>query len=184
MNLNRAVFIDRDDTINRDVPYCSHPEDFELLPTVCEGVRLLNEHGFKVVVITNQSGIARGYFTEETLRKIHQKMCEELAKCRATIDAIYFCPHHPDEHCECRKPKPTLALQAAEEMNINIRQSFVVGDGIQDVQMGKHLGCKSVLVPRKPLKDALDSQDAMPDYIATNLYEAAMWILREVEGQV
>ena len=104
----RAVFLDRDGTIARDVPYCSRPEDLELLPGVGEAIRLLNEHGFMVVIITNQSGIARGYFTEEMLERIHQKLKNDLAKSGAHVDAIYYCPHHPGEGCDCRKPKPAL----------------------------------------------------------------------------
>ena len=92
---NRAVFLDRDGTMAKDVHYCSHPQDFELFPSTAKAVRLLNEHGFKVIVVTNQSGIARGYFTEETLAEIHQKMKEELAKEGAWVDAVYYCPHHP-----------------------------------------------------------------------------------------
>ena len=100
---NRAVFIDRDGTMAKDAHYCSRPEDFELFPNTAKGIRLLNKKGFKVIVITNQSGIARGYFTRETLAKIHEKMERELAEEGAWVDAIYYCPHHPDDGCDCRK---------------------------------------------------------------------------------
>jgi len=118
---NKAVFLDRDGTIAMDVHYCRRPEDFELLPTVPEAISLLNENGFMVVVITNQSGIARGYFTEETLAQIHQKMTGELAKYDARVDAIYYCPHHPDDGCQCRKPKTALFFRAAKELNIDFK---------------------------------------------------------------
>ena len=143
--MNKAVFVDRDGTIAKDVPYCSRPEDFELLPGVAEGIRLLNNHGFKVVVITNQSGIARGYFTEEILAKIHDKMHSELAKHGAHVDDIYYCPHHPDDNCECRKPKPTLILQAALNLDVDLKQSYVIGDSDIDVEMGRRAGCKACL---------------------------------------
>jgi len=172
---NRAVFLDRDGTIAGDVPYCSRVEDFELLPSVSEAIKLLNQGGFKVVVITNQSGIARGYFTEETLAQIHQKMRGELAKRGAHVDAIYYCPHHPDEGCECRKPKTALFLRAANQLDIDYRHSFVVGDMRMDVEAGKALGCKTILVTTGPCrgKEVTDP----PDYIAENLLEAAKWLL-------
>jgi len=125
--VHKAVFLDRDGTIAKDVPYCSRPEDFELLPGVAEGIKLLNERGFKVVIITNQSGIARGYFTEGMLASIHDKMQKELAKHGAHVDAIYYCPHHPDNNCECRKPKPKMVLQAAIDLDIDLSQSYVIG---------------------------------------------------------
>lgn len=141
--VNRAVFIDRDGTINRDVPYCGRPEDFELLPGAAEGIKLLNEHGFKVVVVTNQSGIARGYFTEEILARIHDKMKKELAKHGAHIDAIYYCPHHPDDNCECRKPKPKMVFQAALDLDIDLSQSYVIGDSEVDIELARQAGCET-----------------------------------------
>jgi len=142
-SVNRAVFIDRDGTINRDVPYCSRPEDFELLPGAAEAIRLLNEHGFKVVVVTNQSGIARGYFTEEMLARIHDKMRRELARHGARVDAIYHCPHHPDDNCDCRKPKPKMVLQAAKDLDIDLSQSYVIGDDQKDIELARQAGCRA-----------------------------------------
>ncbi len=172
---NKAVFLDRDGTIAKDVHYCRRPEDFELLATVPEAIELLNTNGFKVVVITNQSGIARGYFTDETLAQIHNKMREELAKYGAHVDAIYYCPHHPDEGCEFRKPKPDLFLQAAEELDIDLSHSFVIGDMQMDIDAGKALDCKTILVTTGPNggKDIIDP----PDYVASNLLEAVQWTL-------
>ena len=141
--VHKAVFVDRDGTIARDVPYCSRPEDFELLPGVAAGIRLLNEHGFKVVVVTNQSGIARAYFTEEMLAGIHEKMQKELARHGAYVDAICYCPHHPDDHCECRKPKPGMVLQAAHDLHIDLSQSYVIGDRDIDVELAGRAGCRA-----------------------------------------
>ncbi len=166
--MNRAVFIDRDGTMVRDVHYCSRPEDFELFPNTAEGIRLLNEHNFKVIVVTNQSGIARGYFTEETLADIHQKMRDELAKEGAFVDGIYYCPHHPDDNCDCRKPKPKLVLQAASEHDIDLERSFVVGDLPMDIELGKALGCQTILVG-----DSLSNNQANPDVVASDVLEAA-----------
>lgn len=177
--LKRAVFLDRDGTIAEDVPYCSRVEDFKILPTVSRGIRLLNEQGLKVIIITNQSGIARGYFTEEVLFQIHQKMKEELAKYNAWIDAIYVCPHHPDEGCECRKPKPTLFLQAAEEMKIALNLSYMIGDDAKDIEAGKTAGCKTILVTTGPNGENIEAQVKEPDIIAANLYEAVEWITND-----
>jgi len=173
---NKAVFLDRDGTIARDVHYCRRVEDFELLPTVPEAIKLLNANGFKVVVITNQSGIARGYFTDETLAQIHRKMEEELAEQGAHVDAIYYCPHHPDGGCECRKPKTALFLQAVKDLHIDISRSFVIGDMQMDIDAGKALGCKTVLVTTGP--QGRNSIIDPPDYAADSLLEATKWILR------
>lgn len=177
--LNKAVFVDRDDTINRDVPYCSRPEDFELLLTVGTGIRLLNREGFKVVVITNQSGIARGYFTEEMLERIHQKMVDELAKYGAQVDAIFYCPHYPDEGCECRKPKPKLTYQAIKQLHIDPRQSFIIGDRLMDVELARTIGCKSVMIPSELGKEELKNSSVFPDYIASDFESAAKWITEQ-----
>ena len=177
--LRKAVFLDRDDTIAKDVPYCSRVEDFEILPSVPEGIRLLNEHGFIVVVITNQSGIARGYLTEQTLSQIHEKMHRELGRWDAHVDAIYHCPHHPDDGCECRKPKPTLLLRAAKDIGIDLHLSYMVGDDAKDIAAGRSAGCKTVLVTTGPDRGGLEGQEGPPDYVAHSLCEAAEWIARD-----
>lgn len=172
---NRAVFLDRDGTIAPDVNYCSRPEDFELFPDVPQSIRMLNESGFKTVIITNQSGIARGYFTEETLALIHQKMKDELARGGASVDAIYYCPHHPDEGCDCRKPRTALFRRAARDLNIDFLSSFMIGDMEIDIKAGQEIGCKTVLVTTGPqgYHGILDQ----PDYTADSLITAARWIL-------
>lgn len=174
---NKAVFLDRDGTIAEDVHYCRRVEDFHILPTVPEAIKRLNDNGFKVVVITNQSGIARGYFTEEMLARIHQKMKQELAKGDAWVDGIYYCPHHPDDGCHCRKPKTALFLRAAKELDIDISRSFVVGDMPMDIDAGKALGCKTVLVTTGPQGGS--SIVDPPDYASDSLLEAAQWITRD-----
>ena len=175
--MNSAVFLDRDGTIAKDVHYCSRPEDLELLPTTGEGIRLLNEAEFKVIVITNQSGIARGYFTEETLGRIHQKMINDLAEYGAHVDTIYYCPHHPDEGCECRKPKPKLAYRAIKDLQIDSRQSYVIGDRLMDVELASTIGCKSVMIPSEDGKSELEDCGILPEYITWDLESAARWII-------
>jgi len=184
MKPKKVVFLDRDGTIARDVHYCRSPEQFELLPTVPEAIKLLNDSGFKVVVITNQSGIARGYFTEETLTQIHDKMKAELALYGAWVDAIYYCPHHPDDGCDCRKPKTALFFRAAKEHDIDLRASYVVGDTQMDIDAGKALGAKTVLVTTgpNPVDDPTPKTEA--SYIARDLYEAAGWITAQASKQI
>ncbi len=148
--LERTVFLDRDGTIAEDVHYCRRVEGFKMLPTMAQGIPMLNEHGFKVVVTTNQSGIARGYFDEEMLSLIHQKMRDELGQHHALVDAIYVCPYHPDERCDCRKPKPTLLLQAAKEIGIALQLSYMIGDDVKDMEAGKTAGYKTILVTTGP----------------------------------
>ena len=172
---NRAVFIDRDGTIAKNINYCSRPEDFELLPHTAKAISLLNQHGFKVIVITNQSGIARGYFTEEMLAKIHEKMKSELAKEGAWVDAIYYCPHHPDDNCQCRKPEPKLALQAAKDHDIELDSSFVVGDLQMDIDLGKAIGCRTILIGTAP---PMNDENPKSDIVVSDLLTAVQIIVR------
>jgi D-glycero-D-manno-heptose 1,7-bisphosphate phosphatase len=174
--VNKAAFLDRDGTIARDVHYCRRVEDFEILAGVPEAIRLLNEDGYKVVVITNQSGIARGYFAEDTLAEIHQKMKDELAGYGARIDEIYYCPHHPDDGCACRKPMPGLILRAAADLGISLELSYFIGDMMLDVAAGKAAGCKTVLLDTGPSRPAAEAGKATPDFMASNLLEAVRWI--------
>ncbi len=166
-----AVFLDRDGTICKDVHYMSSPTQFELLPKVAEGIRLLNEIGVKVIVVTNQSGIARGYFSEEDLRSIHERMICVLSKKGAKIDAIYYCRHHPNDNCNCRKPRTGMLETAARDFGLDLNRCFIVGDRELDIQTGGKVGCMSILVP---------SPETEPNikvgYVAANLYEAAKLI--------
>ena len=171
----RAVFLDRDGTISRDVHYCRRVEDFEILPSVPRAIKLLNECGFEVVVITNQSGVARGYFTEETLLQIHRHMRHELAECSARVEAIYYCPHHPDDRCQCRKPEPGLLLRAAEDLGIDLARSFMIGDTESDIKAGKAAGCRTVLVTNG--SNAGNEIAGPTDHIAENMLQAVQWIL-------
>lgn len=140
---NRAVFIDRDDTLAKDVPYCDDPDKFEIYPYVPASIARLNEAGYLVIVITNQSGINRGYFTEDTLSRIHDRMKKEVAMGGGHIDDIFFCPHTPDEHCGCRKPEIGMGLAAIRKYDVDPSLSFMIGDHDKDVEFGRRLGCKA-----------------------------------------
>ena len=143
---NRAVFIDRDDTLAKDVPYCHEPDKFHLFEGVPEAVKRLNDSGFLVIVITNQSGIGRGYFTVDDLNAVNFKMCRDIEAGGGHIDDIFYCPHAPDEKCSCRKPEIGMGIQAIMKHGINPHRSFMVGDHDKDIEFGKRLGCRSIKV--------------------------------------
>jgi D-sedoheptulose 7-phosphate isomerase len=142
----KAVFIDRDDTIVKDVPYCAKPEDLRILPGVGASIRRLNEAGYLTVLVTNQSGIGRGYFDETMLERIHEKLRKDLEAEGARLNAIYFCPHLPEGGCGCRKPATGMLERAVRELGIDLRSSYVVGDSENDVAMGRMAGCRTVQV--------------------------------------
>lgn len=180
---NRAVFFDRDGVINKEVNYLDSPEKVEILPGIAEAVKLLNDNNFKVVIITNQSGIARGYFTINTLNEIHNLIQNELMKSSAKIDAIYFCPHHPDDDCNCRKPRIGLIKRAETELDIDLTSSYLIGDTISDIQAGINAGLKSILVLTGYGKDErakLDDIGLEVDHIASDTISAVSWILKGV----
>ncbi len=177
-----AIFLDRDGTINEDVNFLSSPEQIILIDHSAEAIKEANEIGLKVIVFTNQSGIARGYFTEEDLEKIHRRLDELLAEKGAKIDAYYYCPHHPTEgkgdykiECECRKPKDGMLKRASREQNIDLKNSFVVGDKCVDIEAGKRAGATTILVLTgygiEELKKCRD-KNLEPDFVAKNLKEA------------
>lgn len=139
----------------------------------------MNEQAFKVVVITNQSGIARGYFTEETLSLIHHKMKRQLAEHRASIDAIYYCPYHPDDDCPCRKPKSALVLKAAEDMDIDLELSYMIGDHVKDVKAGRSAGCRTIWLTTDPGQSDDAVSQGPADHIASDLQHAVEWLTQD-----
>jgi D-glycero-D-manno-heptose 1,7-bisphosphate phosphatase len=148
-----AVFLDRDGTINVEKNYLYRSEDLELLPGAAEGIALLCAAGFRVIVVSNQSGVGRGYYSEDDVRKLHQHLDQVLEHYGARIDAYYYCPHHPEQGigsyrnaCSCRKPLPGMLLQAAADLDIDLNNSFMVGDKLADVHAGKAAGCMPFLV--------------------------------------
>lgn len=153
----RAVLIDRDDTIAKDVPYCDDPAKFELYEHVPPAIKRLNDAGYKVIVVTNQSGIGRGYFTEETLSRIHDKMIRTVEAAGGRIDDVFYCPHTPDDHCSCRKPEVGMGLAAITKHSINPRISFMVGDHEKDMEFGRRLGFRCIQVSESfTFSDAVD----------------------------
>ncbi len=175
--MKRAIFLDRDGTIIEDVKYCSSVEEIEILPTVPEAIKLLNQR-FLVIIITNQSGINRGLFDEAMLSKIHDQIELRLMPYSAYIDAIYYCPHMPNEFCKCRKPGIELFERAAREKHIDLSRSFVVGDRQMDTDAARAIGAKVVHVTTGPESVSfLDHK--MPDHISVSLLEAAKWIMED-----
>lgn len=151
--LRKAVFLDRDGTINEEREYLSRVEDFSLIEGAAEAISLLGDAGFLVVVVTNQSGIGRGYYSEEDFENINRHMASELEKHGAKVNASYFCPHHPSHgkgkykaECDCRKPLPGMLLKAAADLGIDLASSWMVGDKKSDIDAGIAAGCSSILV--------------------------------------
>jgi histidinol-phosphate phosphatase family protein len=142
----KAVFIDRDDTIAPDVPYCDDPKKFNVFDHVPESIKKLNDAGYMVIIVTNQSGIGRGYFDEDTLSRIHEKMKSQIGEAGGRIDDIFYCPHSPEENCSCRKPEIGLGEQAIEKYGIATSRSFMIGDSDKDVEFGKGIGCRTFRV--------------------------------------
>ncbi|NHI92311.1 MAG: D-glycero-beta-D-manno-heptose 1,7-bisphosphate 7-phosphatase [Candidatus Lokiarchaeota archaeon] len=184
--INKAIFLDRDGVINKDIEYLDDYNKFIFLPKVFDAIRLLNQNGYKVIIITNQSGVARGFFTEEKLNLIHEKMTEDIQKNNARIDSIYYCPHHPDfgsaqykKDCECRKPKIGLILKAKKDFNIDLSHSFFVGDKITDIVTGVNARCKTILISddSKKSKSEIETMNLKVDYITKDLFDAVTWIL-------
>jgi len=170
-----AVFLDRDGTIMRDVHYCCDVRNVEILPGVAPGIKLLNDSGFRVVVATNQSGIGRGLLDEEVLRRIHQRMLLRLLREGAMVDAIYHCPHGPDDGCECRKPRAGLLRRAAQELGLDLERSFMVGDSLRDIEAGREAGCRTAIVSSDPY--AWENQGTRPDFVGRDFLDVAMWII-------
>lgn len=175
----KAVFLDRDGTINEEVNYLGSPEGWRLLPRAGEAIHQLNVRGWQVVLITNQSGVGRGYYTEQDVQAVHERMDADLARAGARLDGIYYCPHHPDAGCDCRKPHTLLFEQAARELNIDLTRSYAVGDKLSDLEPGRRLGCRTVLVLTGHGRDHLAlarQHGAHIDYVADDLYRAVEWI--------
>lgn len=174
--MSRLVLIDRDGTINVEKHYLSSPEQIELLPQAAEGIKLLNEIGLRVVVVTNQSGVGRGFFDLHKLEEINNHLQEVLKNEGAGVDAIYFCPHLPEDACNCRKPLTEMADRAARDFNAELSESFVIGDKVADIELGKNIGASTILVRTGYGKIAEQEKEPKPHYIVENLFEAACLI--------
>src|SRR5579859_5542153 len=186
-----AVFLDRDGTLNQEVGYINHIDRLRLYPWSAEAIRKLNRAGVPVIVLTNQSGVGRGYFSEELVHRVHQKIALELAASEAHLDPFYYCPHHPDsdqaaykKKCQCRKPLAGMVDEAAKKFHIDVKSSYVVGDSTRDMEMGINAGARTVLVMtgygRGNYENLRGDWPRQPDLIAENLLEAVEKILGEL----
>jgi D-glycero-D-manno-heptose 1,7-bisphosphate phosphatase len=180
----RAVFLDKDGTLVDDVPYNVDPARIRLLPGVVQGLEALHAAGYRLIVVSNQSGVARGYFTEDALVSAQERLREVLAADGVSLAGFYYCPHHPEGlnrtyaiTCSCRKPKPGLLLKAAVAHGIDLRQSWLVGDILDDVEAGRRAGCKTILIDNGHETEWVFSRFRLPHYLATEVSEAAQIIL-------
>jgi D,D-heptose 1,7-bisphosphate phosphatase len=193
MKENTAVFFDRDGTINEEVGYLDSLDKLRILPVAGAAIRLVNLSKMKAIVITNQSGVAKGFFKEELVLAANERIQSDLNKVGAYIDKFYYCPHHPTEGkgaylqaCNCRKPEPGMLFSAAEEFNINLTESYLIGDTFRDIQAAKNAGLKAILVKTGYGADSLlnagtdkTSPGNKPDFVAEDILEAVQWILKD-----
>ncbi len=174
------VILDRDGTILVDHPYLSDPEKIEFFPNAPEALKQLQKAGFGLIVVTNQSGIGRGFSTMESLEKVHEKFRELLVQQGVILDGIYVCPHAPEENCLCRKPETALIQKASQELNFELKESYVIGDKDSDIEMGKKVGAYTILLKTSPRKN--DNKIlCKPDSTAGSLLDAVKIILRTAE---
>jgi D-glycero-D-manno-heptose 1,7-bisphosphate phosphatase len=182
-SLRPAVFLDRDGTIAEEVGYLNHASRFRMFPFVAAAIHRLNEAGLPVIVVTNQSGVGRGYFPESLVHTVNELMTQQLANAGARIDAIYYCPHVSAENCSCRKPKTGMLDRAAHEHALDLQRSFVVGDRHGDMELARNARARSILVRTGYGEGELTwhaaNWPAQPDFVAADLAQAADWILRQ-----
>ena len=191
---SKAVFLDRDGVINELVYYEEHGlrdspatvEQMRVFPWAGKAIRQLREAGFKVILVSNQPGIAKGHFSRETFEKIRLKMVNELAREGAVLDGEYYCFHHPEAkvqqlkvNCDCRKPKPGMLFKAAEELSIDLTSSWMIGDGLTDIQAGKEAGCRAILIGRMrcDVCSLMEEMGTRPDAVVSDLQEASKVII-------
>jgi D-glycero-D-manno-heptose 1,7-bisphosphate phosphatase len=181
---NKAVFIDKDGTLIRDVPYNVDPAKIVLEEGAIEALALLYQHDYMIIIVSNQSGIARGYFSSEDFELAKQALLQMLSEQGIYIDDFYYCPHHPEGNireysieCSCRKPQAGMLLQAADKHNIDMSRSWMIGDILNDVEAGHLGGCRSILIDNGNETEWILNETRTPDYKARNLFDAARHIL-------
>ena len=187
-----AVFLDRDGTLNEDPGYLGDPDQVKLLPGAGKALSLLkNKFNFKLIVISNQSGIARGLISESEVNSVNSRINELLCEDNVEIDAFYYCPHHPDfstrEEVECRKPSPSMIFQASRDLHIELKRSYFVGDTPADILCGINAGLKTVLVKTGYGTDSisiLQNQNIFPSFVAENILDACKFILEDFTGEI
>lgn len=189
-HVNRAVFLDKDGTLIEDIPYNVDPERIKLTRGAVEGLQLLNASGYQLIVITNQSGVARGYFPESALVAVEERLSQLLAEVGVSLAGFYYCPHHSKGviadyaiACSCRKPEPGLLLKAASDRSIDLARSWFIGDILNDVEAGRRAGCKTVLIDNGNETEWQLSPDRSPHYRVGDLAEAALVIKSEDAGE-
>ena len=186
-----AVFLDRDGTINEDPGYLGEPDKVKLFPDTGEALSILkNKLNFKLIVISNQSGIARGLITKGNVKAVNRKVNELLSNYNVKIDAFYYCPYHPEfnteEECSCRKPSPEMVLKAADDLKIDLSKSFFIGDAVSDIECGINAGVKTILVRTGYGNESfytLQKLNKIPTFVANNILEAAIFIQNDFSGE-
>jgi D-glycero-D-manno-heptose 1,7-bisphosphate phosphatase len=187
--MKQAVFLDRDGVINEEVNYLSEPDQLRLIPGAAEAIARLNQVGLPVIVITNQAGVARGYYPEAQIEVVHAALTHQLAQAGAHIDRFYYCPHHPTEglplyrmECNCRKPKPGLLLQARQDFDLDLQRCFVIGDNHSDIALSQSTGCRTVLVLTGHGARVWREwrEDFQPEHVAPDLSAAVAWVLKQI----
>ncbi|MBX5494963.1 MAG: HAD family hydrolase [Bryobacteraceae bacterium] len=180
----KAIFLDKDGTLIENVPFNVDPGQIRLAPSAESALPRLCNAGFRLVVVSNQPGVARGLFPEAALARVYSRIAELLNAIHVALDGFYYCPHHPAgvvppyaSPCDCRKPRPGLLLRAASEMNLDLGSSWLIGDILDDVEAGHAAGCRSILIANGNETEWKISPSRWPDYIATDLASAAKYIL-------
>lgn len=176
----RAVFLDRDGTIIHEVSYLHREQDVTLVEGVAAALKKLKKAGYLIFIVTNQSGVGRGYYTTEDVQRVHRYILGLLSKDGAAVDGVYVCPHHPEERCNCRKPSPKMLFDAATQFDLKLADSFMIGDRVSDLEAGHRAGARSILV-RTGYGDETVKEigDALPaDHVAKDLPAAINWLLK------
>ena len=181
--LKKVVFLDRDGTINRDSPgYIKSREEFEFLPGSLEAIKALTVNGYTIIVITNQSALPRQLISRDELEYIHSMMLQSVRSIGGEIKDIFFCPHMPDDDCDCRKPAPGLILEAQHKHSIDLADAVMVGDSYRDIGCGINAGCRKTVWVKTGIHantaERLAEKGIVPDYVAEDLHQAAQWIIR------
>ncbi|MGD0058933.1 MAG: HAD family hydrolase [Verrucomicrobiia bacterium] len=174
---DRAVFLDRDGTIMEDSNCVGDFGHVVLIPGAARALKQLQDAGYRLFVITNQSGVGRGYFTRESMEAIHAYLDDYFGSAGVHFDRYYVCPHHPEDNCDCRKPKPKFLLAAAREYGLDLSRCFMIGDRSSDIQAGINAGTSTILVLTGAGRDSLANQEVKPDFVAEDILAAATWIL-------
>jgi D-glycero-D-manno-heptose 1,7-bisphosphate phosphatase len=172
-----AIFLDRDGTINREIGYLSDPDDFELLPHALEGMKKFQDMGYRLVIITNQGGIGLGYFTKQDFYRVNKKMLTEVSRSGILIDKIYFCPHSKAENCPCRKPETGLVVRAREELNIDLKNSFFIGDSPWDIEAGAREKMHTIFIKNDRIQP--EQYENRPEFMAEDLLDAANYVFEQ-----